>query len=139
MEPLDPSQLFFVQVAGAIVTVLGSWVLIHKVIVPVIRSMKNLFSQVDDFMDDWKGLEARAGREKVPGVMERLNKIDGELSNNGGSSIKDAVHRIEVKIEEIDTRLESGEVNFKEIEKHLQEFDKIEEHLDQIEKDINPN
>jgi peptidoglycan hydrolase CwlO-like protein len=136
MDSIDPSQLFFVQVAGAIATVLGAWLLIHKVIVPIIKSMKNLFNQVDDFMDDWKGSEPRVGREKIPGVMERLNKIDGELSHNGGSSIKDAVQRIESKIEEIDNRLDSSEINLKEIEEHLKEFDKIEEKLDQIDRDI---
>ncbi len=34
-------------------------------------------------------------RSFVPGVMERLNRLDGELSNNGGSSVKDAIERIE--------------------------------------------
>jgi hypothetical protein len=27
--------------------------------------------------------------------MERLNRLDGELSNNGGTSVKDAIDRIE--------------------------------------------
>jgi len=27
--------------------------------------------------------------------MERLNRLDGELSHNGGSSMKDAIDRIE--------------------------------------------
>jgi hypothetical protein len=27
--------------------------------------------------------------------MERLNRLDGELSNNGGTSVKDAIERIE--------------------------------------------
>jgi hypothetical protein len=39
--------------------------------------------------------EASPGRARVPGVMERLNRLDGELSNNGGSSVKDAIERIE--------------------------------------------
>ncbi len=34
------------------------------------------------------------GRDPVPGVMERLNRLDGELSNNGGSSVKDAIERM---------------------------------------------
>jgi len=134
---ISPEDLFIVQIAAALGTILGAWLLLARVIFPIIKSAKKIIDQVDDFMEDWKGTETRDGRAGTPGVMQRLNKIDGELSHNGGSSIKDSVHRIEVKIEEIDTLLESGEVNFKEIKKHLKEFDKIEGHLDQIEKDIN--
>jgi len=45
-------------------------------------------------MRDWEGEEATPGRDRVPGVMERLNKLDGELSNNGGSTTKDKVDRL---------------------------------------------
>jgi hypothetical protein len=70
----------------------------------------------DTFMRDWAGEPARKGRSKVPGVMERLNKLDGELSHNGGSSIKDAVKRIENKLVEIDERLEDGNERFRRLE-----------------------
>lgn len=43
------------------------------------------------FRRDFYGTEAEPGRDKVPGVMERLNSIDGELKRNGGSTVKDAV------------------------------------------------
>ncbi|CAB4123685.1 hypothetical protein UFOVP45_7 [uncultured Caudovirales phage] len=71
----------------------------------------------DTFMRDWAGEPARKGRSRVPGVMERLNKLDGELSHNGGSSIKDAVKRIEQKLIEIDVRLDEGAQRFEDIEK----------------------
>lgn len=45
-------------------------------------------------MRDWEGEEATPGRDRVPGVMERLNKLDGELSQNGGKSTKDTVNRL---------------------------------------------
>ena len=46
-------------------------------------------------MRDWEGEEAEPGRDKVPGVMERLNKMDGELSQNGGyTTVKDRVDRL---------------------------------------------
>ena len=45
-------------------------------------------------MRDWEGEEAEPGRDRVPGVMERLNKLDGELSNNGGSTTKDKVDKL---------------------------------------------
>lgn len=51
---------------------------------------------MERFMRDWEGEEAEPGRAAVPGVMERLNKLDGELSNNGGSTTKDKVDKLYV-------------------------------------------
>lgn len=82
-------------------------------------------------MDDWFGIEPRPGRSRTKGVMERLNEIDGELKNNGGSSIKDAVDRIEKDVKELsmDTkgikkRLEDGDKRFDQIEKRLNNLEK---------------
>jgi hypothetical protein len=121
---ISPEDLFIVQIAAALGTILGAWLLLARVIFPIMKSAKKIIDQVDDFMEDWKGTETREGRIGTPGVMSRLNKIDGELSHNGGSSIKDAVDRIEKKIKEIDDRLEIGD----------KEFDKIEHRLDDIDK-----
>jgi len=49
--------------------------------------------------------------------MERLQKIEIELKHNGGSSIKDAVKRIEQKLHVIDERLDEGNKRFDNIEK----------------------
>lgn len=49
---------------------------------------------MDQFMRDWLGEEESPGRDRTPGVMERLNKLDGELSNNGGKSTKDTVDKL---------------------------------------------
>ena len=126
---ISPEDLFIVQIAAALGTILGAWLLLARVIFPIMKSAKKVIDQVDDFMEDWKGTETREGRIGTPGVMSRLNKIDGELSHNGGSSIKDAVDRIEKKIKEIDDRLENGD----------KEFDKIEHRLDDIADDIAKN
>lgn len=53
----------------------------------------------EDFRRDWSGEEEAPGRDRIPGVMERLNRLDGELSSNGGSSTKDAVYRLEEKFD----------------------------------------
>jgi len=126
---ISPEDLFIVQIAAALGTIFGAWLLLARVIFPIMKSAKKVIDQVDDFMEDWKGTETREGRIGTPGVMSRLNKIDGELSHNGGSSIKDAVDRIEKKIKEIDDRLENGD----------KEFDKIEHRLDDIADDIAKN
>ena len=55
----------------------------------VIRKANTLFNTWGGFMRDWEGEEAKDGRDAVPGVMQRLNKLDGELSHNGGKSLKD--------------------------------------------------
>jgi hypothetical protein len=72
--------------------------------------------QFDKFLRDWSGEPAEPGRDRVPGVMERLNRIDGELQHNGGNSMKDSQRRIEKKLSEIDARLEDGNKRFLALE-----------------------
>ena len=74
----------------------------RKIIRPVLMMAK-----------DWNGEPARAGVEKRPGVMERLDNHDKMLSTihdevnlNHGGSIKDAVHRIEADVQKINDRLD---------------------------------
>jgi hypothetical protein len=38
----------------------------------------------------WYGEDAEPGRDAIPGMPERINRIDGELQRNGGSTLKDA-------------------------------------------------
>jgi len=102
-----------------------------KIIAPFGSRIKKWITTWEGFMDDWSGEEARPGRDRVPGVMERLNDIDGELKRNGGSSIKDSVDRIETNVNEISQtqkgikdRLEKGDERFQKIENRL---DKLED------------
>jgi len=101
-----------------------------KIIAPLRSRIKNWIETWESFMEDWGGEEARPGRDRVPGVMERLNDIDGELKRNGGSSIKDSVDRIETNVNEIVTtqnsikkRLEDGDKRFNKIEKRLDDLE----------------
>jgi hypothetical protein len=61
---------------------------------PIRKKVKRWSSWMERFMRDWEGEDAEPGRDRVPGVMERLNKLDGELSNNGGSTTKDKVDKL---------------------------------------------
>jgi hypothetical protein len=70
----------------------------------------------DTFMRDWVGEDASLGRDAVPGVMERLNRLDGELQHNGGNSIKDIVVRMDQKFDVF-----------------VLEMDRLSERLDKIE------
>lgn len=99
-------------------------ILTIKVIIPLIKRTFTLFNTWESFIRDWAGEEASPGRDRVPGVMERLNEIDGALKNNGGSSVKDAVDRIEIRVNEIDQRLNDGDAKFNEIHEELKRIKK---------------
>ena len=71
-------------------------------------------------MRDWSGEEAEPGRDRVPGVMERLNKLDGELSNNGGKSTKDVVDKLFANQERIMSTFERVVERMIQIEDHLE-------------------
>jgi hypothetical protein len=78
----------------------------------------------EEFSRDWAGEEKAPGRSAVPGVMERLNRIDGELKRNGGSSMKDAISRIEQTQTKILNRLEEGNQRFADAEGRLDRLEK---------------
>lgn len=101
-----------------------------KIIAPFGSRIKQWIQTWESFMQDWSGEEARPGRDRIPGVMERLNDIDGELKRNGGSSIKDSVDRIEkdvrtlsVNTKEIKERLERGDQKFEELDERVQKLE----------------
>jgi hypothetical protein len=81
-----------ILVAGATASALAS---VFFVIAPSLRKIRSMMEWLEKFRRDWEGEPGGPGRDAVPGVMERLNRLDGELSNNGGSSVKDAIERIE--------------------------------------------
>lgn len=85
--PIDPVAIWSV----AIVAVAGGLGLVWR----ALRSIRRIILKVDEFMADWNGAVARAGYAARPGVMERLERIEHELKPNSGSSLRDAVNRIE--------------------------------------------
>lgn len=103
--------------------------MIWKLFQPLIKRVKALLEHLDLFTRDWFGEAAAPGRDAVPGVMDRLNKIDGELKHNGGSTMKDAVKRIEEKLNRLGERIEKGDARFLE---GTERFEKIESDLDKL-------
>ena len=83
------------------------------------RACKSFCSWVSKFRRDWEGEEADTGRDAVPSVMERLNVLDGELSRNGGKSLKDVVVRLETKLDKLVKRLDGIEERQKEIQESI--------------------
>jgi hypothetical protein len=84
-----------ILVMGATASALAS---VFFVISPTVRKTRSMMDWLEKFRRDWEGEPGGPGRDPVPGVMERLNRLDGELSNNGGSSMKDAIDRIEKRL-----------------------------------------
>jgi hypothetical protein len=64
---------------------------------PVVRQAHRF----ERFWEDWQGTDAAPGRGRTPGVMERLQSIDGELTRNGGNSLKDRVVETSRKLDEL--------------------------------------
>jgi hypothetical protein len=113
---MDQTILYW---AAAIVAVGSALVMLWKLIKPICDRVHKFMDAWDAFLRDWAGEPASPGRSAVPGVMERLNRIDGELKRNGGSSMKDALTRVEKKLEQIDARLEDGNKRFDSIEEKI--------------------
>ena len=83
------------------------------------KACKSFFIWINKFRRDWEGEEADTGRDAVPGVMVRLNVLDGELSRNGGKSLKDYVVRLESKLDKLVKRLDGIEDRQKEIQESI--------------------
>jgi hypothetical protein len=76
----------------------------------LLKRVNSLFGTWGKFIRDWEGEEAMDGRDAVPGVMARLNKLDGELTHNGGKSVKDVVVRLEKRQDRLEQKLEEAEI-----------------------------
>jgi len=95
------------ETVGLILGILGGG---SALLYPLIKKINNLFKTWGRFINDWEGEEAEPGRDAVPGVMARLNKLDGELTHNGGKSVKDVVVRLEKRQDKLEKKLEEAEI-----------------------------
>ena len=73
----------------------GALISLGVLLNPMYKKLKRWGDWLERFMRDWEGEDGAPGRASVPGVMERLNNMDGELSQNGGfTTVKDRVDRL---------------------------------------------
>jgi hypothetical protein len=118
MLPTDPGALIIYT--GAVLAALagiGRWL-----VLPTFRLARLTWR----FLEDWNGQPARHGEPPVPGVVDRIVAIEYQLHPNGGGSMKDAVDRIEVKVDEqattaadVKSALESEQAKVRaELEEH---------------------
>lgn len=66
----------------------------------VIKYVVTLLKKTGMFLDDWNGEPARPGVPVRLGILERLSRVEGQLTTNGGQSLKDQTDRIERKLED---------------------------------------
>lgn len=119
MTTLIDLQGLQVQVVGVLGAIIVVGVIAYKMMLKPMKALKGFFNWINKFRRDWEGEEAETGRDAVPGVMERLNFLDGELSRNGGKSLKDVVVRLETKLDKLVKRLDVIEERQKEIQESL--------------------
>jgi len=110
---------FQVEIVGILSAIIVVVVIAIKVLSKPMRAIKGFLSWVNKFRRDWEGELADEGRDAVPSVMARLNVLDGELSRNGGKSLKDVVVRLETKLDKLGKRLDVIEITQKEIQETI--------------------
>lgn len=86
MDSLTVAQIVLGLAAGLVALALAV-VFLRPLWLP----LWHLFRRTQEFLEDWFGEPARPGQEARPGAMQRL----AQLEHNGGSSLRDAVMRIE--------------------------------------------
>lgn len=89
--------LAFIAGATAILTFLSVW---------VIRPLRRAQQALEYFMDEWNGVPARPGHDAIPGIPERIQRIEREVQRNGGASLKDRVFEIDRKVDNLATQIE---------------------------------
>jgi hypothetical protein len=105
--------------AGVVITVGGAIGILFKLVSPVVKKTRALLNALELFTKDWFGDEGDSVHPRRPGVLERLIAVEKELQHNGGSSMKDAMRRIENKVNKIDDRLKEGDERMTAIEMRI--------------------
>lgn len=89
---------------GVVAAVGAALGLLHR----ATRGARRLAERLGDLADDWQGIPARPGVPGRPGVMQRLDTIEQqlaavehELHPNSGSSLRDAVDRVDERTRQI--------------------------------------
>lgn len=83
------------------------------------RKVFKVVKRIVHFLDDYFGIDERPGFDKIPGVAERIKNIEEnlgymclrldiveqELTPNHGSSIKDAINRIDKRLSQVEEEI----------------------------------
>ncbi|MBB4987505.1 hypothetical protein [Streptomyces nymphaeiformis] len=92
-------------IAAAIAALGGALALLYR----WARGLRRGLTRLGDFLDDWFGVDARPGVSARPGVMQRLCSLEDEVAGikhelhpNSGSSLRDAVDRVDARTAHLD-------------------------------------
>ena len=67
------------------------------------KFIARLASKFGDFFDDWNGEADRPGVPGHAGVMARMHRMEAEQHTNGGTSMRDALDRIDERSANIES------------------------------------
>lgn len=81
---------------GTTAAVVGTGTAVIVALIPVVKLLRRLSRQMGQLQEDWYGESARPGFPAVPGIPERLQRIEAQVTSNGGSSMRDAISRVEL-------------------------------------------
>ena len=109
MVPINPDDIVAIVpdtvqnwTVGSVILILACLFAVLSMLMLSRKMFKPFTDAFKNFIDDWNGEPDRPGKPQRPGVMQRLEKLEKlavssnhELSRNSGSSMSDAVHRIE--------------------------------------------
>jgi peptidoglycan hydrolase CwlO-like protein len=90
---------------------------------PSLRRMAAFLRWWETFRDQWDGIAATPGSDRVPGIPERVNAIDGELKRNGGSTTKDAIYQVKRAVEDVQTTVTGLQRQVNDIDGRIDEAD----------------
>lgn len=68
-----------ITIAAGVTAILIALAMVHQ---HIIKPTVELRDRVMDFMDDWSGRPSSHGRPRTPGVIERLDRLEGQLSEH---------------------------------------------------------
>jgi len=85
-----------------IAAILGALGVIFTALWKTAKAASNIYQRFMDFFDDWNGVEARPNHDATLGIPARMHNMElrqlamaEQHENNGGTSLRDAVDRIE--------------------------------------------
>ena len=102
--------------AGMLTVILGAIALVWRLVSPLFKKIFGSLEWLSDFRVSWEGTlpdPQQPWLPHTPGVMARLNRLDGEFADDGNGSLKSSVRRIEQTVNRIASR--QGEI-FDQIE-----------------------
>jgi hypothetical protein len=91
----------FVNLAAVVGSLAGAVVGVGAIVKFVVAPIRKLLRQQEEFRDDWFGRPARPGHAPIPGIPERLERIEGQLCPHTAGSLYATVRRLEDRLDHI--------------------------------------